>query len=67
MKVQSILISKDLYSLDTAIKWLIKNNFKFDKVDITDNYFRFRQITPNPIYNYKTIDITQGIKFIMIP
>lgn len=65
-KIQSILFDKDLYTLQDAVDFLISHNFKHNKVDIKDQYLRFRQITPKKSYNYITKEITKGIKFIIV-
>ena len=45
-KVQSVLFNKDKYTPAEAIVWLKDHKFKVKKIDITDNYLRFRQYTP---------------------
>lgn len=64
---QSILIPRSSYTLKQAVAWLIKNEFVFPKVDETDNYYRFRQYTPNKNKKHYTeaIPKTRGIKAII--
>jgi hypothetical protein len=64
MIIQSILIDRQYATLDAAKKY-VKDNFKLKKVDITDNYFRFRQKTPNPFMTYRTIELSPGVKAII--
>ena len=45
-KIQSILIDKSVASLDDAIKWINQNDYILNKVHITNNYYRFRQESP---------------------
>ena len=46
-KVQSVLMRLKKYpSIKDARKWLKKNKYKYDKVDASDEYWRFRQIDP---------------------
>jgi hypothetical protein len=45
-KVQSVIIDKNKYTLQQAIEFLHRNNFKYNKVDITKNLYRFRQLEP---------------------
>ena len=47
--VQSIIFDKDIFNVTKAKQWLKKNNYRIDKVDKTDNMFRFRQQDPNEI------------------
>jgi hypothetical protein len=49
--IQSILLNKDYYTLKSATKFIYDNNFKVKKVDITDNWFRFRQVSPTTMKN----------------
>lgn len=66
MKIQSVLISKKLYSLNKAIEFLDKHGLSHNKVDITNNYYRFRQIPPKDEYNYITEDFKKGVKLIIV-
>lgn len=69
--IQSIIFEKDKYNVKNAKKWLKENNYKYPKVDRTENYYRFQQINPNYIeskkYNeYITKDLdNSGIKLII--
>lgn len=48
-KLHSVLIpkNKEFDNLDKAIEWIKNNDFKIkNKVDITDKYYRFRQLNP---------------------
>ena len=71
MKVQSVLIPKkdsipgiEGYTLGEAKDWLKNNGFVFKKVDITDNYYRFRQLEPS-FGRYVTHSIPNGIKLVL--
>jgi hypothetical protein len=44
--VQSVLFKKTDYSFFEAVKWLKLHKFKVNKLDITNNWFRFRQYDP---------------------
>ena len=69
--IQSVLIDKNNYNLIDAILYILKNKYKADKIDESDNYFRFRQVEPVILDNkgferYKTIKgIEDGTKFII--
>ena len=44
--VQSVLLRKDKFSLDEAKGWLLNHGYKFYKVDMTPEFYRFRQVEP---------------------
>jgi hypothetical protein len=69
-KIQSIILDRDVFTLDAAIKWIRSHNYRLFKVDKTPNSYRFRQEDPNKLkqehYNkYVTKKITKGIKYII--
>lgn len=46
-KVQSVLLDKNFFTEKKANDWIKKHNFKIKKrIDITDNYRRYRQYEP---------------------
>ena len=63
--IQTILIPKNKFSLKEAEKWIVKNKYKKSfygkKVDITENYFRFRQESPLKFKNYYAKRLKNGI------
>ena len=70
--IQSVLINKNINTLPSSINYLKKNNLIIDmtpKNFITKNYYRFRQIDPILLKNYKfkiiTIDKKKDIKCVM--
>ena len=63
--IQSVLISRQYYTKQKAIEWIINNNFKYYKLDITKNYYRFRQFDPLQNKNYRTINLKPGIDAII--
>lgn len=69
-KIQSILFNKTKYNIDKALKFLVDNKYKHNKVDETDKFYRFRQIEPDYLkkqgYNkVVTKKIGKGIEFII--
>jgi hypothetical protein len=62
--VQSILFHRSLYTLNQAREWLICHRFKSNNLDITTNYFRFRQREPSSRYRYRIKQIAPGILFV---
>lgn len=68
-KIQSVIFNKKMFDKNNSIEWLKKHNYKFNKIDETKNYLRFRQINPSYIkkigYNkYETIDLNNGVLLI---
>lgn len=63
--IQSIIFQKNKWTPQRAIKWLLRHEYKASKIDETNDYYRFRQFTPNPKDQYYTKDIGKGIKFII--
>jgi hypothetical protein len=56
--VQSVLIPKSVGNLNKAKQVLTSLGYNFIKVDISTNYYRFRQFPPprNPLlYKYETV------------
>ena len=71
LKVQSVLISRDMYNLREAKSWIRKHDFKetfYGKgVEKSENYFRFRQTAPGRFKtnSYVTKEISDGIKLVL--
>lgn len=65
-KLQTVLIPRKK-GLIWAIDWLLKHKYKVNKVDITDNYYRFRQRKPNKTdkrIRYYTISLDNGVELV---
>lgn len=61
--IQSVILSKDRFKTkDAAIKWVGDHKFRHDKIDETDQSFRFRQREPSDFSTIRTIEITDGVK-----
>ena len=61
--VQSLIFSKDMFTLEQARKWIADHNeFSDHGVDETETSYRFRQYDPEHFSKFRTIDITDGIK-----
>jgi len=72
-QIQSIVINKHKMDLDKAIKWVHLHSYKLNKIDETENEYRFRQEDPKLLKslgytNYKTllIDKIHDIKLIIV-
>lgn len=57
--VQSVLLKRDKFTRHEAFAWIHDHGYKADKVDMTPEYYRFRQHTPmvSPHLRYKTIGL----------
>jgi hypothetical protein len=69
-KLQSILLSKAGFSLEDAVRWLVKNGFEVKKIDATEHFWRFRQLKPEILRKQgfnkiRTKEVSQHIKFIL--
>lgn len=64
MMIQSIIFDRNYWNITDAIKWLIKHKYKVAKIDITKNYYRFRQNKPNNKKKYYTISLKNNVKLI---
>jgi hypothetical protein len=62
--VQSIMFHRKFFTTDQARHWLIHHKFKANKVDITKNYYRFRQHEPSKKYYYRVKEVSPGILFV---
>jgi len=69
--VQSIIFDKSTFTPREAKKWLISSGYKAPKMDETEHYFRFRQVSPTEAKrqgysNYNTKAIGDGsIKLVL--
>lgn len=67
--VQSVLLSREHFTRDEAIDWVRKNNYHARKIDITPDYFRFRQVSPEALpftARYRTIDLGKIGKLVVV-
>jgi len=49
--VQAILFRKVDWNLPNSLKWLENHHFKPKKVDVTDNWYRYRLLEPLELKN----------------
>jgi hypothetical protein len=68
--VQSVIFSVLNFNVQDSTEWLKKHGFKYNKLDITDNYFRYRQENPEKLKKkgYTTIrtkDLNNGVELII--
>jgi hypothetical protein len=62
--LQTILVPKSKFSLPDAIHWVRTHRFIADKVDTTDRFYRFRQMTPYPGGEYRTKTLPNGVELV---
>jgi len=61
--IQSLLFSKDEFSLSEAKTWLTEHDsYKNYGMEETDEYYRFRQYDPEHFSTCRMVDMTTGIK-----
>ena len=63
--IQSVIFKKSTYTIPQTISWLNNHNLKSNKIDITYNYYRCRQVAPNTLTNlgytyYRTKKLNNG-------
>jgi hypothetical protein len=69
-QIQSVLFRRPYYSQEDAINTLKNMKGKLRKLDITPNFFRFRQLEPSNLKKrgyseVRTKEITPNISFII--
>lgn len=60
-EIQSVLFKKRYWTEQKAEEWLRKHDFKVYKIDITDKYYRYRQMNPSQFKQFRTIKIQPSI------
>jgi len=71
-KLQSIIFNKNYNTLNDVVSFLYNNDYKFNKIDITKNYYRARQLNPKILksegytnYHNKLIDPDKNIYLVL--
>jgi hypothetical protein len=62
--LQTILIPRSKFSLSDAVVWMKEHNYEHHKVDITGNFYRFRQVAPEHYGRYYTVKLPNGIELV---
>jgi hypothetical protein len=68
MEIQTLICSKDVFDTEEkAHAWILDHGFRADKVDDTDDSFRYRQIEPSECQedSFRTIDIDKGVSAVI--
>lgn len=66
-EIQTVIFSKEKFTLDECREWLDEHEFKSDKVDENDSSYRFRQRDPDDFDSdsLRTIEISDGIQAVV--
>lgn len=64
-EIQSVLLNKNNFSLEKAMLWIITHGFVIKKIDETQNFYRFRQKSPNRYKYFRNRKIENGVEFII--
>jgi len=62
--IQSVVCSKSRFnSKEEAKRWVTDHDFRADKIDETDDSYRFRQFSPSKCQkdSFRTIELTKGV------
>jgi hypothetical protein len=62
--LQTILIPRKSFTLPEAVVWLKDNHYPHHKIDITGNYYRFRQHDPIEHSKYYTHTLKNGVELV---
>nr|WPF46542.1 MAG: hypothetical protein [Lake Baikal virophage 5] len=66
-KLHAVNFPKDGFTLKQSHKWLMKHNYKIpDKVDETENFYRYRQRRPDKRYTYTTEVLPNGVELVLM-
>jgi hypothetical protein len=57
--VQSIQLSREKFGRREAFEWIHKHKYRADKVDMTPQYYRFRQVDPAMLHHgrFRTVEL----------
>jgi len=65
-QVQSVLIPRSRYSMEEAREWLREHSFSASgKVDVTSQYYRFRQSAPGEFKRIRTKEVAGGVELLI--
>ena len=68
--VQSVFFDATKWSVLDSANWLLNHGYKVKKIDIPDNFIRYRQISPSTLAKkgyteYRNKRIGQGIELVI--
>ena len=64
--LEMILINKSRYNLDECKKYLMYNNYKYNDVEETKNYFKFRQLNHSNNAKYFSSVFSKDIRMVHV-
>ena len=64
MVLQTILLPRAKFTLESAIKWLDAHHYGRRKVDMTDHFLRFRQMPPGGFHRFYTKTLSNGVELV---
>ena len=59
--LQTVIIPKDRFTKSEAVRWMADHGYKFNKIDIKPNTFRFRQVEPLAGVRYYSVELPNGV------
>ncbi len=65
-ELQTIEIPRMNFNMSGAIAWIKHKGYKAEKVDITPNYYRFRQRPPGKNRHYYSVKLNNGIVLVFM-
>ncbi len=67
MVVQTLILSKEKFSKEEAIAWVESHDFHAEKIDETEDSYRFRQREPEEFdqESFRTITLTEGVQAVV--
>jgi hypothetical protein len=64
-QVQTVLFPREAFTVETAVQWLKDHHYRHLKVDITDDFYRFRQMTPMKGGRYATVTLPNEVELVL--
>lgn len=58
--VQSVILKKDHFTQREAEHWIKENHYKLTSPDVTQHYYRFRQINPEALHHFRFREVPLG-------
>lgn len=58
--VQSVQLRRSKFTKSEAYDWIRKHGYKADKIDVTHDFYRFRQINPERLHGFRFRTVQLG-------
>lgn len=62
--LQTVLVPKNRFNKESAIKWILDHKYKNNGIDETEHYYRFRQAEPNKKKKYYTVVLPNWVHLV---